>query len=294
VITPRRTVDEAAVADHYDDLDRIYREIWGEHVHHGLWSTGRESHWTAVRQLVERVAEQARITGSSRVCDIGCGYGATASHLSSVHRASVTGITLSRTQYDLAVQRTRSDPRIRIRWGNWLENQLPDQSFDAAIAIESTEHMTDKPLCFAEAHRILKPGGRLVVCGWCAGEQPRRWEIRLLLEPVCSEGRLPDLRTPTEQTRLLEKAGLRVPHYEDLTQKVKRTWNICIRRSITKFITDSKTRRYFLSPRHAARNREFLFAIFRIRLAYETGAMSYGMFTAEKPAVQSEPKQPTK
>ena len=294
MITPRRTVDEAAVADHYDDLDRVYREIWGEHVHHGLWNTGRESHQTAVRHLVERVAEQARITGSSRVCGIGCGYGATASHLSSVHGATVTGITLSRTQYELAVQRTRPDPRIRIRCGDWLENRLPDQSFDAAIAIESTEHMSDKPRCFAEAYRILEPGGRLVVCSWLAGEQPRRWEIRLLLEPVCSEGRLPDLRTPTEQTRLLEEAGLRVHHYEDLTQNVKRTWTVCIRRSIAKFITDRRIRRYLLSPRHAARNREFLFAIFRIRLAYETGAMSYGMFTAEKPAVESEPKRPTK
>ena len=29
------------VARHYDQLDRFYRELWGEHVHHGFWATGR-------------------------------------------------------------------------------------------------------------------------------------------------------------------------------------------------------------------------------------------------------------
>ena len=29
----------AAVAAHYDELDPFYREIWGEHVHHGYWAT---------------------------------------------------------------------------------------------------------------------------------------------------------------------------------------------------------------------------------------------------------------
>ena len=35
------TIDGAA--SHYDDLDQFYREIWGEHVHHGVWFTGKES-----------------------------------------------------------------------------------------------------------------------------------------------------------------------------------------------------------------------------------------------------------
>ncbi len=27
-----------AIADHYDALDPFYRSVWGEHVHHGLWT----------------------------------------------------------------------------------------------------------------------------------------------------------------------------------------------------------------------------------------------------------------
>ena len=41
------------VAGHYDELDAVYREIWGEHVHHGLWRTGRESVAEATHALAD-------------------------------------------------------------------------------------------------------------------------------------------------------------------------------------------------------------------------------------------------
>src|SRR3978361_1598672 len=49
---------------------------------------------------------------------------------------------------------------------DWLDNGLPDAAFDRAYAIESSEHMVDKARFFSEAWRVLKPGGRLVVCAW--------------------------------------------------------------------------------------------------------------------------------
>src|SRR5215213_3127174 len=66
------------VAAHYDDLDFFYRDVWGEHVHHGLWRSGKETREEAVRQLAELVAAEAQGAPGQSVCDIGCGYGATA------------------------------------------------------------------------------------------------------------------------------------------------------------------------------------------------------------------------
>ena len=56
----------------------------------------------AVRQLVELVAREARVRQGSRVCDIGCGYGATARMLAQELGAEVTAITISPAQHAFA------------------------------------------------------------------------------------------------------------------------------------------------------------------------------------------------
>ena len=43
MIFPRDPQTAADVGGHYDELDETYRSIWGEHVHHGYWRTGRET-----------------------------------------------------------------------------------------------------------------------------------------------------------------------------------------------------------------------------------------------------------
>lgn len=189
MILPRVAQDARAVADHYDELDPFYREVWGEHVHHGLWRSGREGRGEAVEALSLAVAESLAIGRGSRLVDIGCGYGATARLFAERFGATVTGFTVARAQADHA----RLAKGVTIRHGDWLANGLPESAFDGAYAIESSEHMTDKPRFFAEAWRVLRPGGRLVVCAWLAAERPAGWEVRHLLEPICREGRLPSM-----------------------------------------------------------------------------------------------------
>src|SRR5687767_12421356 len=167
---PSNTVQSVAqqVAHHYDELDPFYRALWGEHLHHGLWQSGAESAAEATRQLAITVAACARIQPGDAVCDAGCGYGGTARLFAQSYAASVTGLTLSPAQalYARAQPVAAGAPTPFYVQADWLANPLPAQHFDAVIAIESTEHMADLAACFAEAWRVLRPGGRLVVCAW--------------------------------------------------------------------------------------------------------------------------------
>ena len=279
MIRPEKSPSTAEIADHYDDLDWAYRDVWGEHVHHGLWRTGSESTDVAVLQMIRCVADHARIHGGQAVCDVGCGYGGTGRLLSREFEAHVTGITLSKTQYEHALAH-RDDDRNRFILGDWLTNELPSESFDAVIAIESVEHMANKGACFDEALRVLKPGGRFVFTTWLAGEQARSWEKRWLLRPICREGRLPGIGTAREYQRLLDRSGFKLCSYEDLSARVKRTWSHCTRHVISKFFTDARYRRYLLSA--DSRNREFALTLPRMWLAYSTGALLYGLFVCER------------
>ncbi|CAN5244698.1 hypothetical protein BH11PLA2_BH11PLA2_50680 [soil metagenome] len=142
MIRSSRPISPEEGASHYEDLDRIYREVWGEHVHHGLWRTGRETPLEAAEQLVELVAAECGISTGCTAVDIGCGYGATARQLAAKHGVRVTGLTITPAQFHFAVAVTPGDnPRYFLQ--NWPANGLPDSSFDAAYAIESTEHMDD-------------------------------------------------------------------------------------------------------------------------------------------------------
>jgi tocopherol O-methyltransferase len=268
------------VADHYEDLDRIYREVWGEHIHHGLWQTGRESPTEAVEQLVELVASEAGVTPGCEVVDIGCGYGAAARQLAARNRARVTGLTITPAQFRYAVTVTPTDnPRYLLR--DWLANDLPDAAFDAAYAIESTEHMEDKAQAFAEAFRVLRPSGRLAVCAWTAADRCPPWQTRHLLEPICREGRLPGMGTETDYRNLLAGAGFEVEAVADMSRRVRGTWSICIRRAIAKLFHDRKARAYLFSA--ASRNRVFFLTVGRIWLAYRLGALRYLVWRVRKP-----------
>jgi tocopherol O-methyltransferase len=276
-VLPATPVASDDVAAHYDDLDRFYRAVWGEHVHHGLWRDGRVTAEQATDALARHVGDRLALRPGARVCDIGCGYGATALLLAAERGVQVTGFTLSAAQARIARARG-ADAIVR----DWLANGLPDASFDAAYAIESSEHMPDLALFFAEAARILRPGGRLVVCAWLAADRPARWQVRHLLEPVCREARLCRLGAEADYRRLVEAAGLRLVAFEDLTRAVRRTWSICLRRLLGLLLRDAAARRFLLDQRQS--NRVFALAVPRLILAYRTRALGYGLFVAEKPA----------
>lgn len=276
MIVPDISQNAVAVADHYDELDPIYRRVWGEHVHHGLWTTGRETPGEAVEALVDTVGDRLGLLPGQACVDIGCGYGSTARRLAVTRGVRVTGFTLSTEQARYAA--AHGAPEVDIQVRDWLVNGLADASADAAWAIESSEHMVDKPRFFAEAHRVLPPGGRFVICAWLAQTGASGWKVRHLLEPICREGRLPSMGTREEYEEMAREAGFTVTGYEDVSRRVARTWPICAGRIVKALLTDRGTRWLALG----ARNRVFVLSIPRLILAYRTGAMRYGIFTLTK------------
>ncbi|HEX8680440.1 MAG TPA: class I SAM-dependent methyltransferase [Chthoniobacterales bacterium] len=279
MIASGRTITREAVASHYDELDHFYRDVWGEHVHHGLWLHGNETRDEAVLQLAERVAREAQVGPGVRVCDIGCGYGAT-SRLMASRGAEVTAITISPAQYGIAAHQQRRIRNPQFLLGDWLKNDFASESFDTAIAIESSEHMPDKHEFFRQAERVLRPGGRLVICAWLAAENPSTRAQKWLLEPICREGRMPHVGSASEYEALAAGAGFNLASFEDVTRRVQRTWPAIVRRLVGKFATNPRYLQ-FLFSRHA-RNRVFALTILRIWIAYRVGAMRYGIFTFVK------------
>jgi len=284
LITPQVTPGTDGVARHYDDLDQYYRDIWGDHLHHGLWRSGRETAVQAIEQLVDELAAGAGITTESglRVCDIGCGYGGTSRRLVEKYHAQVIGLTLSTAQYRYAVDETtgRDNPKYLVR--DWAENGLEPNSFDAIISIECFSHVADKPEFFREIARVLRPGGRGAMAIWMAAPNASPLAVKWLLEPICREGRLPGMATSDETKAMMADAGLVVDSFEEVSRQVRQTWIICARRLIWRLLTRPHYWRALLNRNFS--NRIFVVTLLRITVAYYFGAMQFGLFQFQKPA----------
>lgn len=283
MIRPASPLPPGSVAGHYDELDPFYRELWGEHLHHGLFATGREGPEEAALNLVDHVAGAADLQGGETVCDLGCGYGAPARVLHDRYGAVVTGITVSRAQLAVARRSARRRAGLRFLLGDWTDNGLRADSFDAVVAIESTEHLEDRPAAFDEVRRVLRPGGRFVVCTWLAAAHARSWQVKRLLRPICREGRLAGLATLHETTSWLRDAGLEPVSVGDLTRAVRRTWNVCLRRTASRLLLRPVSSwSYLLNARH--RHRAFVLCLIRIWIAYRVGALRYACLVCRRPA----------
>jgi tocopherol O-methyltransferase len=281
------SITPEAVGAHYDELDVPYRELWGEHLHHGVWDRGVDTPEQATRRLVEIVAQAAGIDEGTRVVDVGCGYGATARMLARSRHAIVTGYTVSRIQFIRAAhEKWDEDTSLaqlpRIVLADWLENDLEDASQDVVLAIESVEHMNDRAGFFRQAARVLRPGGRIVLAAWLAREKPWWLERRVLVEPIVRNGRLAALPKLSEHREHLASAGFGNVQVQDLTRMVRRTWDVCIGRALGKMMTNPGFTRQFAGK--GTEGRVFFPAMLHIKAAYAIGAMRYGLVVAEKVA----------
>ncbi len=138
--------------------------------------------------------------------------------------------------------------------------------------VECSEHFFDKPEFFRKAAGWLRPGGRVALCAWLAGDGP---DPDGLAAAVCENFLCPSLGTADDYRGWLTGPGLRVRTFDDLTPRVSRTWEICLDRI-------QRSRVGWLAPL-AGRSDDALPRPLRTLLrAYRTGAMRYGMFVAEK------------
>lgn len=101
--------------------------------------------------------------------DLGCGLGAT---LRSIARRLPHARLLGLTRVPWQVEHAHAlnvaaacDERVRVIQGDYEDTSLPSGSVDGAYALESSchGHGADKSALLWKGHRLLRPGGRLVV-----------------------------------------------------------------------------------------------------------------------------------
>jgi ubiquinone/menaquinone biosynthesis C-methylase UbiE len=118
------------------------------------------------RAATTELAKTLTLTPQSQLLDIGSGIGGPARYFASALGCEVTGIDLTQEFVDVANSLTRRcglAGRASFRQASALAMPFKDASFDAATLIHVGMNIKDKATLFAEAHRVLRKGGRFVV-----------------------------------------------------------------------------------------------------------------------------------
>ncbi|RIV40098.1 class I SAM-dependent methyltransferase [Micromonospora radicis] len=117
--------------------------------------------------MIDAFADAVPAGGAARVLDAGCGTGRMSRYLAD-RGCRVQGVDLSPGMITMA---RRANPDLAFAVGSLTDLPYPDHRFDGVLLWYSIIHTppAGQPRIFAEAARVLRPGGHLLV-GFQSGE----------------------------------------------------------------------------------------------------------------------------
>ncbi|MFB8281122.1 methyltransferase domain-containing protein [Nocardia colli] len=219
-----------SVAAFYDNVVAV--EIFmGSNIHMGYWPAGAGGRLSEAQdRLTDLVGTASGAGEGTHLLDIGCGVGGPALRLTRMLGSTVTGISVSPAEVAAAQARTIDEglrAQADFQVADALSLPFADATFDAAIAIESIVHISDKVRALREIHRVLRPGATLVIADVTLREPDEVVGLEPLDLPVFN---ILALQTHNEYRDLVAAAGFELNHVEDLSNQTHPFYALCKQR----------------------------------------------------------------
>ncbi|HWW96365.1 MAG TPA: methyltransferase domain-containing protein [Edaphobacter sp.] len=202
--TAATTTTQANFQRYYEEAGPDYA-AWSPHfnMHFGFfrWGMNPFRREAMLEQMNLEILDRLQLTGESPagvpardrtgILDMGCGLSATLrSFARRLPEADLNGITLVPWQLEQGRHLNTACPEgrhITLTLGDYQHTPYPSASFDAVYAIESScyAHGANKSAFLQEAHRLLRPGGRIVVADGFLGPGKLRGPQKSLYHKLC-------------------------------------------------------------------------------------------------------------
>lgn len=200
------------VVEGYDSVypavaaSHTFRQLWAEHACGGAFPPEFAHISFLTFDELQAMADHLTLGKDSVLADLACGAGGPGLWVATQADATLIGIDPSST--GLAEARKRATwagfaHRTRYQLGTFATTNLADSAADAALSVDAIQYAPDKGHVFAEAHRILRPGGRLAFSAFEVAPERVNGLPVLGLDPV------PDY-APS-----LEEAGFSIDWYQE-------------------------------------------------------------------------------
>lgn len=258
----RRVIRTVTTPDPVLRVQRFYEiqlpkiEFAGRTTHYmnlGYWEDGTATLDEASEALAVRLADAAGFKPDDHVLDVGNGYGdQDFAWLRDRRVGSIVGLNITPHHIKAATRRAAKEKvtdRVEFRSGSATELPFEDGSFDRVVALESAFHFFPRSAFFAEAMRVLRPGGVLATADIIpvSGETPQMGLdsgplgfIKLSLDPA-------NWHDSGTYAAELAAAGFADIEVESIRDRVWEPW----RRYMVSKIEDRKFRRQIGRSAHA-------------------------------------------
>jgi len=182
---------EAHESKLYSELAPLYDKVFGKILYSRL----------------ERVIEDLDIPPGAKILEVGAGTGT--SFPAYPTHCEITGVDLAPDMLARARQKIQENgwSHFKVLEMDALDLQFPDNAFDYVMAFHVVTVVPDPVRMIAEANRVCKPGGRIVIVNHFTSEVPLLGTLTQALDPIT---RWLGWRTDLKLKPFIETSNLKV------------------------------------------------------------------------------------
>ena len=207
---------------YYDLVTDFYEYGWSQSYHFAPRAPG-ESFAASQARHEHYLAHMLGLRPGMVAVDLGCGVGGPLREMARFSGARIVGVNHHAYQLELARKRTEEEGLSHL--GEYLHCDFtnvdaPDNSFDAAFAIEATCHEPDKVRIYGEVFRLLKPGACFAAYEYCLTERfdPTKREHARIKTGIELGGGVPEIVPRPVVDDALREVGFEVLETNDRSE----------------------------------------------------------------------------
>jgi tocopherol O-methyltransferase len=220
-------VSKKDIGEYYDHSQIFYSLFWSkDSLHYGIWDDSTKNLKEAISNSNKIVAKLLDVKKKDKILDAGCGVGGTSIYLAQKFDVEVHGITLSKTQLNIAKKKSNKlkvNHLLEFSKKDFTKTGFKKNKFSKIFGIESICHAEKKINFLIEAYRILEPGGRLVVADAFLKKSMLLSEDQEIYDNFLKGFAVPNLSTKDEFEKDLKIAGFQGIEFHDKTNSVEKS-----------------------------------------------------------------------
>jgi sterol 24-C-methyltransferase len=238
-MTERQTANSKKVIRYYHTPgSRLgYRLILGGNKHFGYYPDKRNSisMREAMVNMQKQLVKALKLKPGMRVLDAGCGMGDTALFVAKQAKVEVVGVDLLDFNIKAARRKVQPPQKLEFIVSDYTKTKLPNSTFDAIYTMETLVHVPDYKQALKEFHRLLKPGGRLVMFEYShTDESELKPSVAKVITTINTYTAMPSFQKFNHGVleAAVKNGGFKVESVTDITDymkpMLKRFWQIAL------------------------------------------------------------------